>query len=283
MFKISLLVGVIAAIMIMGTAPAVMGAAKSGTDSGKFYYNYPSEAQREYDLPGNRRLHGQTALGFVVTDNEESPLYTAAVTMRGGKVVKLDGHGNYVGLIFEYQFLEIKDGDGDIVFVLAQLDPPGDVSARIVRGSGKYAGITGGGSLNFRPSDVWPDGSAALEYTLNWEILDQPAPPEIRQPSRAKPMAASPIVDLPAPDSPISPSTSPRRRVTSTPCTISCHSSSAWPSMRSPRMVRRTSPFFGVSSCALIPSTRSSCGGTSQPRNSRPRSRGQWPPPGSAA
>ena len=35
------------------------------------------------------------------------------------------------------------------------------------------------------------------------------SPPEMRQPSRANPMAARPIVDLPAPDSPMRPRTSP--------------------------------------------------------------------------
>src|SRR5436305_12700021 len=45
-------------------------------------------------------------------------------------------------------------------------------------------------------------------------------------------MAASPIVDLPAPDSPISPSTSPRRSVRPTAWTIGCQRSSLRPSMQ---------------------------------------------------
>src|SRR6185312_7938768 len=57
-------------------------------------------------------------------------------------------------------------------------------------------------------------------------------------------MAASPIVDLPAPDSPIRPRTSPRRSVRSTPLTISVHFSSLWPSMRRPRISSSTSPFL---------------------------------------
>ena len=47
------------------------------------------------------------------------------------------------------------------------------------------------------------------------------------RPSRVKPMAARPMVDLPAPDSPIRPSTSPRfKQSTSTPLTISFQVSS---------------------------------------------------------
>src|SRR5512144_712842 len=71
-------------------------------------------------------------------------------------------------------------------------------------------------------------------------------------------MAASPIVDLPAPDSPIRPRTSPRRSVRSTPLTISVHLSSLWPSMRRPRISSRTSPLprgFGAGPADLTVST----------------------------
>src|SRR5262245_25234175 len=75
-------------------------------------------------------------------------------------------------------------------------------------------------------------------------------PALIRQPGRAKPMAARPMVDLPAPDSPISPRTSPRFKVRSTPLTISCQTSSLKPSIFRPLMSRSTSPlvrfFFSV-------------------------------------
>src|SRR5216683_128546 len=67
-------------------------------------------------------------------------------------------------------------------------------------------------------------------------------PAVIRQPGRAYPIAASPIVDLPAPDSPISPSTSPRRNVKSTPLTISFQRSSLIPSIRNPRISRSVLP-----------------------------------------
>ena len=59
-------------------------------------------------------------------------------------------------------------------------------------------------------------------------------PSVMRQPGRAKPMAASPMVDLPAPDSPIRPSTSPRFRVRSTPLTIGCQTPSLLPSILRP-------------------------------------------------
>src|SRR5215468_5033681 len=55
-------------------------------------------------------------------------------------------------------------------------------------------------------------------------------------------MAASPMVDLPAPDSPISPSTSPRRSIRSTPLTIGCQRSSLLPSMQRPFTSRSASP-----------------------------------------
>src|SRR5215472_7443265 len=55
-------------------------------------------------------------------------------------------------------------------------------------------------------------------------------------------MAARPMVDLPAPDSPISPSTSPRRSVRSTPLTIGCQRSSLRPSMQRPFTSRSVTP-----------------------------------------
>src|SRR5438128_5263140 len=83
-------------------------------------------------------------------------------------------------------------------------------------------------------------------------------PAVIRQPGRAYPIAASPIVDLPAPDSPISPSTSPRRSVKSMPLTISLQRSSLCPSMRKPRIASRIFPvsadrsIFAARSLTLI-------------------------------
>src|SRR5690348_11488421 len=65
-------------------------------------------------------------------------------------------------------------------------------------------------------------------------------------------MAASPIVDLPAPDSPISPSTSPRFSVMSTPRTISCHLSSLKPSMRRFLISRSGAPFSRGAAAALV-------------------------------
>src|SRR5262245_7188003 len=65
-------------------------------------------------------------------------------------------------------------------------------------------------------------------------------------------MAARPRVDLPAPDSPIRPSTSPRWSVRSMPLTISCHISSLSPSIRRPRICSRTSPFWpAVDACVM--------------------------------
>src|SRR5262245_11795988 len=68
-------------------------------------------------------------------------------------------------------------------------------------------------------------------------------PLTIRQPGRANPMAASPSVDLPAPDSPMSPRTSPRCSVKSTPLTISCQRSSLYPSIQRSLISRRVFPF----------------------------------------
>src|SRR5262245_5596573 len=55
-------------------------------------------------------------------------------------------------------------------------------------------------------------------------------------------MAASPIVDLPAPDSPMRPSTSRRRNFRSMPLTISCQTSSLLPATRSPRISSNGAP-----------------------------------------
>src|SRR4030095_1523513 len=65
-------------------------------------------------------------------------------------------------------------------------------------------------------------------------------------------MAASPIVDLPAPDSPISPSTSPRLNVMSMPRTISCHLSSLKPSMRRFLISSSGAPFSRGAAAALM-------------------------------
>src|SRR5262245_6379941 len=65
-------------------------------------------------------------------------------------------------------------------------------------------------------------------------------------------MAARPMVDLPAPDSPIRPSTSPRRKVMSMPRTISCHLSSLKPSMRRFLISSSGAPFSRGTDAALM-------------------------------
>ena len=96
-------------------------------------------------------------------------------------------------------------------------------------------------------------------------------------------MAARPSVDLPAPDSPISPSTSPRCRSRSTPLTISLQSSVAVAALRSrrPRDPVRTSwrvidrhrahSFRPLARCSIQSTTKLT-----------PPSAARWPPPGSS-
>src|SRR5207244_10435981 len=67
---------------------------------------------------------------------------------------------------------------------------------------------------------------------------------------------ARPIVDLPAPDSPMRPSTSPRRKVRSTPLTISCHTSSLWPEICRPFISSSMSPLVRLASLFI---TQSAC------------------------
>src|SRR5262245_54864389 len=65
-------------------------------------------------------------------------------------------------------------------------------------------------------------------------------------------MAARPMVDLPAPDSPIRPSTSPRFSVMSMPRTIACHLSSLKPSMRRSLISSSGAPFSRGADTALL-------------------------------
>ena len=70
-------------------------------------------------------------------------------------------------------------------------------------------------------------------------------PSVILHPSRQNPIAASPNVDLPAPDSPISPSTSPRYKSRSIPFMISIQLSSLLPLIWIFRICSRISPCLG--------------------------------------
>ena len=69
-------------------------------------------------------------------------------------------------------------------------------------------------------------------------------PPEIRHPSRVNPIAARPTLDLPAPDSPIRPSTSPFLRSRSMPLIIGFQTSSDLPSIFRLRILRSCSAIF---------------------------------------
>src|SRR6185312_9792365 len=85
-------------------------------------------------------------------------------------------------------------------------------------------------------------------------------PPAIRQPGRVKPRAARPSVDLPAPDSPISPSTSPRRSERLIPLTIGCQAPELSASTTKSRMSRSSSPVWRAPvSCGLLVIAQSAC------------------------
>ena len=69
-------------------------------------------------------------------------------------------------------------------------------------------------------------------------------PDVILHPGLVNPILAKPSVDLPAPDSPIKPITSPRWRVRSMPLIILCQRSSEKPSILISFISRRMSPFL---------------------------------------
>src|SRR5689334_20832564 len=100
--------------------------------------------------------------------------------------------------------------------------------------------------------------SLALRKSLPSKMM---LPPVMRQPGLAKPMAARPIVDLPAPDSPMRPRTSPRFSVRPTPFTISCHTSSLWPEILRSLISSSTSPLVRLASdfLASLFITQSAC------------------------
>ena len=147
--------------------------AAAGSDNGTYYLNFPREMNREYEVPGNRRFEADGAKGFVVTDNEDSPFNKAAVIWRSSKVVLLDDGGNDAELLYEWAVVEIKDADGDTVFMFG--DRSGDAqSSRFIQGSGKYKGITGTGDLGWNIATSYPDGSIARKYSMDWEVVDDP-------------------------------------------------------------------------------------------------------------
>ena len=92
-------------------------------------------------------------------------------------------------------------------------------------------------------------------------------PPTISHPSRVKPIAARPSVDLPAPDSPIRPITSPRFRSRLTSLMIRTLVSSVRPSISRLRILTSGSLLVILAT----PSGRMRGAASSQRRNSLPR------------
>ena len=148
--------------------------AEAGSDSGTYYMNFPREMNRAYDVPGNRRFEADGSKGFVVTDNEDSPFNKAAVIWRSSKVIQLDENGNDAELLYEWAVIEIKDADGDMVFMFGDRKEGQEQSSRFIQGSGKYKGIVGNGDLGWDTVTEYPDGSVTRAYSMDWEISDNP-------------------------------------------------------------------------------------------------------------
>ena len=161
-------------LLALAMCPCAIAAAPTGSDSGTFYYSFPEEMSRSFDLPNGTRSEVYGARGFALTENENSFLYQTSVTLRVHRVVNPASIGKKEELIYEYAVLEIMDTDGDTVFVRGENEPPAKPTTVIFQGTGKYVGITGGGDMGWNCQDSWPSGGRTRDYTFNWEIVDEP-------------------------------------------------------------------------------------------------------------
>jgi len=157
---------------IYGLIAISTAVADSASDSGLFYMNKPREMQRAFDLDENRRFAAIGAKGFVHTENKDSPMYMAAVHWRGSKAFNVDEDGNDSGLIYEFAIIEVKDRDGDFVFIWGENRPGENAKAEIFEGTGKYKNIVGEVDLGWTDASRYPDGSITRAYDMDWEVLN---------------------------------------------------------------------------------------------------------------
>jgi hypothetical protein len=105
-----------------------------------------------------RRLY--TTTGFVLSD-EGNPFHRAEQDCSGAEIVAADGKsrsgaGSCVAI----------DPDGDVWWIWWRGDAKGGTWG-FLGGTGKFEGITGGGSLRY--ALAWPDGRFTLKWEGTWE------------------------------------------------------------------------------------------------------------------
>ncbi len=117
---------------------------------------YHPGAATEVALPDGRKLVHTTLSGVLIEDNPESPLHLLSQDCSGTDLIGSDGSPQQIG-----GACAGIDADGDLMRI-SYLNTPPDGAWQYTGGTGKFSGITGGGTSEVIATG--PDGRFTLRY-----------------------------------------------------------------------------------------------------------------------
>jgi hypothetical protein len=148
---------VVAAVAFFAILVAEPALAQKVTQSGRALYT--PVATESQELPDGRTVKHVTASGFSIVDNSQDPPVNE--TCSGTRITAADGESwSENGYCFNF------DPDGDAVWLwYKNTDAGGEY--HFIAGTGKFEGITGGGTS--RVGFEWEDGKFFVLWEETWE------------------------------------------------------------------------------------------------------------------
>ena len=134
----------------------VAGPAAAGEVSGGGEAAYVTLSEERVELLGGNTLRNYRSAGFV-TAKPGNPFHDTEQNCSGTDLIGADDE-----IVRSAGYCEGSDVEGDVWWIWWRGDAEGGVWG-LLDGSGKFAGLTGGGSM--RTLKRWPNG----KYTIRWE------------------------------------------------------------------------------------------------------------------
>lgn len=142
---------------LVASAPSV---AESVSGEGTVtYVPVASESLRGEDGKSIIRNHQK---GVIIAADSAAPFHLATQDCRGTTVVSADG-----GEVISKGYCDVIDRDGDVWWLWYDATPQGSTWG-ILGGTGKYGGMTGGGTT--KSEKPAPDGRFVMHWQGSWEL-----------------------------------------------------------------------------------------------------------------
>ena len=150
----------IAGMLVAGIAIVTSSArAADVTASGKNMF--VNKVLESFKLPDGTMAMRVLSSGFITADDPANPLSLASMTCSGTSVTRAEATVRGAGTC------DSVDADGHVAFYWWRFDENGGGQWGFLGGTGKWAGVEGGGT--YAPGQAWKDGRTSNTWKGSWK------------------------------------------------------------------------------------------------------------------